>query len=561
MLRHIVGCLSLTLGVVVAPAAAQQVQWQSTSAVVNTPSNSNTGFAYDRAPSTRTDAIPPQPQSTGGTTGTVTLKRPQPYNAAATPGQDRDVTTVQFRPTVQGQTPGPIIQEQTETLPQPMPVGPGGAKKDGNPTTLAMPTPLGQTDVWGGPVSPWPGSSPVISSEGGLEPFGGGTFFDGAPCGDCSLDGCCGLFRRGRPDNRFWLNAEYLLWTVKGAPLPPLVTTSLNPFGDFSPGAIGQPGTVILYGDSHVSQQAFSGARFETGFWFGPCQRWGLDSSFFFLGQRSSDFVAGSNGLPALFRPFFNTNLPVLNVPGNDAEIVAFPRLLAGSVVVQNQTRLSGFDVDLRRNLCRTCNSHLDFLFGYRYLDLSESLQIQENLTALVPVTSNAIGDRVIITDRFATRNQFSGGQLGLDYECNWGRWLLGGFTKVALGNTHESVSINGNTIFAPVGQFPTTASGGLLAQGSNIGHFTDNHFAVVPEVGVKIGYRFSDWCRVYVGYNFLYISDVLRPGDQVDLRLNTAQVPRLGQAPALPIPPPVVPFRHTDFWAQGVNFGVQFTW
>jgi hypothetical protein len=200
-------------------------------------------------------------------------------------------------------------------------------------------------------------------------------------------------------------------------------------------------------------------------------------------------------------------------------------------------------------------------LVGYRYLDLEESLQIREALTALVPVTSSAIGDKVMVTDRFGTRNQFDGGQIGVDGEWFFGRWSVGGFTKVALGNVHETVSIMGNTVFQPVGMVPFTQPGGFLAQGSNIGTFHQNRFAVVPEVGVKVGYRVTDWCRAFVGYNFLYMSDVMRPGDQIDLRLNTAQIPRIGQPQALPIPPPVIPFRHTDFWAQGVNFGFQFTW
>ena len=52
---------------------------------------------------------------------------------------------------------------------------------------------------------------------------------------------------------------------------------------------------------------------------------------------------------------------------------------------------------------------------------------------------------------------------------------------------------------------------------------------------------EFSPWLRVWVGYDFIYISDVLRPGHQV----NSAGL-AFGPTP-----------NHTDFWAQGVNFGV----
>ena len=322
-----------------------------------------------------------------------------------------------------------------------------------------------------------------------------------------------------RRNNRFWVNAEYLLWTTKGQPLPPLVTTSGNPLVDFPPGAIGQPGTSLLFGDSRVDHQAFS-ERVGGGYWFDRCQTWGIDTSFFLLAQQSANFVAGSNGMPTLFRPFVNANLLGPNMPGNDAEIVAFPGLLAGTVQVHATSSLWGFDTNLRRNLLQSCNCRLDLLVGYRYLNLADSLQIQESLTALVPVSGPAAGDRFLVTDRFSTRNQFNGGQIGLDGEWNFGRFSLGGFTKLALGRNHETVSINGSTVFTPVGQMPVTMPGGLLALGSNSGTFNQNRFAVVPEVGVKVGYRITDWCKAYVGYNFLYISDVMRPGDQVDLRL-----------------------------------------
>jgi hypothetical protein len=539
MRRVFVGCLSVTLAVAVARAPSQEVQWRSASPGAQNQQGS--GFASDRL-------------STGS--GPSPLLRPQ---AAVPASPIAGVTPVTYQ-----QVPPP---GQAEQLPQPMPLGPGGVMPDrgANSKALTMPAPNGPSDLWGGPVAPW-SSVPAPHANGAVVPMpGGGTYLNGTPfggdfcgdpCGDCC--GVCGI--PGRRDNRWWVNAEYLLWTIKGQPLPPLVTTSANPFGDLPPGALGQPGTILLFGDSRVSSQAFSGARIGGGYWFDRCETWGVDTSFFILGRQTSDFVAGSNGFPTLFRPFVSTG-PLGLSPLNNAEIVAFPGLLSGLVQVHAASELWGYDTNLRRNLIRSCNARLDLLAGYRYLDLEESLQIRESLTALVPLTGTTAGDRIMVTDRFGTRNQFNGGQVGVDGEWFFNRFSLGGFVKVALGNMHETVSINGNTIFTPVGGVSATLPGGLLAQGSNIGTFHENRFAVVPEVGFKVGYRITDWCRAYVGYNFLYLSDVMRPGDQIDPRVNINQLPRLSQVSTLPIPPPSVPFRHSDFWAQGVNFGFQFTW
>jgi len=69
-----------------------------------------------------------------------------------------------------------------------------------------------------------------------------------------------------------------------------------------------------------------------------------------------------------------------------------------------------------------------------------------------------------------------------------------------------------------------------------------------------------TDWCRLSVGYNFLYCSSVLRPGNQIDRVLDETLIPNFGTgvAPAgQSRPAPIL--RGSDFWAQGLNFGVEF--
>ena len=60
----------------------------------------------------------------------------------------------------------------------------------------------------------------------------------------------------------------------------------------------------------------------------------------------------------------------------------------------------------------------------------------------------------------------------------------------------------------------------------------------------------------MYAGYDFVYLSDVLRAGDQIDLRVNPTFLPPVRSAvgPALPVFAP----QSTDFWMQGVSAGVQ---
>src|SRR4051812_32561347 len=63
----------------------------------------------------------------------------------------------------------------------------------------------------------------------------------------------------------FWASAEYLLWWVKAGPLPlPLIATGST--ADPLPGALGQPGTSLVFGNTHNDYHTFSGVRIGAGY-------------------------------------------------------------------------------------------------------------------------------------------------------------------------------------------------------------------------------------------------------------------------------------------------------
>jgi large repetitive protein len=66
--------------------------------------------------------------------------------------------------------------------------------------------------------------------------------------------------------------------------------------------------------------------------------------------------------------------------------------------------------------------------------------------------------------------------------------------------------------------------TGGFLVLPSNIGTHQTSRFSVVPEVGVNLGYAITPGVRVSIGYTFMFWTQVVRPGDQIDLRVNTTQ-------------------------------------
>ena len=381
----------------------------------------------------------------------------------------------------------------------------------------------------------------------GCDDFDGGVGNCNAACGG-GIDGDCGagqgVFGCGGccpPASRFYASTEYLLWWTKGANLPPLVTAGSagDPASGANVGALGLPGTAILYGNDDVNNEARSGARFMVGYWFGDGRLLGIEGGGFFLGRQTSSFTAASNGTPILARPFFNA------VTGlQDSELVAAPGIVAGSVTARTSNSFYGAEANLRSNLlCGPC-WNLDVIAGYRYLGLDDDLSISESLQALqVPVV-------FALNDSFQVHNRFNGGQIGFESEWRRNRWSLDLKAKVALGDVSESVNINGSTVAN--GAF---AAHGLLAEPSNIGSYHRDRFAVSPDIGLNLGYQVTDHMRAFVGYDYLYLSDVVRAADQVDLRVNPNQLRGVAGGPALP----AFNFHSSDFWAQGVSFGLEF--
>jgi hypothetical protein len=374
----------------------------------------------------------------------------------------------------------------------------------------------------------------------------------------------------GRPC-RLWGDAQYLLWWTEGMHIPPLETTSPVGTPREQAGVLGEPDTQILLGDEKILEGAQDGLRVRIGGWFDDENRLGLQGEFFGLEGEAETFVfqPDAEGDRILARPFFNINprdpftLALDPPPREDAELENYPDVVSGTTVVDATTRLYGAAADLRGNLaCESWEvpgapySRVDLLAGYRYLRLRDRLGISEDLTSLDPLNPATFA----IVDRFDTSNEFHGGDIGFEWEGGWKRWSVDLLLRTAFGNVHQVVNIQGATTITEPDVAPQPYVGGLLAQQSNIGLYSRNRFAVVPEIGVTLGYEVLPHWRLTAGYTLLYWSAVVRSGDQIDRDVNPDQLP----PPIEPIEGPLRPafaFRDVGFWAQGLNLGVQGRW
>ena len=136
------------------------------------------------------------------------------------------------------------------------------------------------------------------------------------------------------------------------------------------------------------------------------------------------------------------------------------------------------------------------------------------------------------------------------------GRWSLDILTKIAMGNNHQTVTIEGQTVQTPQGGASQTFAAGILAGGSNSGVYQRDNLTLIPELNLELGYQWNCHWRAFIGYDILYWGAVTRAADQIDLNVDPRNFPPPTEG-ALPFPQ--FPGKFSDFWAQGVNLGAEF--
>lgn len=355
---------------------------------------------------------------------------------------------------------------------------------------------------------------------------------------------------------------EYLLWFVQSERLDPTLASidlvSLRP-------------SLPQLNLRQLDDRPLSGARFTLGYWIRDNDDALLDPSFnpwlygaevngFFLGERS--FNALSGALPFLVRPFFNLNDQTVS-----AAVVAFPGLASGQLFATGQVNLWGMEANVWKNIWKNPPSQVlrvDAMAGFRYLDLDSHLRIgassffEANLGG--PIEA---GDRFDVFDLFRTRNQFYGGQIGLNAKMLAGCFTIGSTLKYALGSSHQAIDIDGGQLLTR-GNDRNLFRGGLLALPSNIGHHSRNRFTQMPYVDLNVTTNISERLSFNMGYSFMYWNRVVRASNQIDRVIDISQIPNFpGADTAIPtgLGRPAVLFNERGLLVHGLSLGVKYAW
>jgi hypothetical protein len=375
----------------------------------------------------------------------------------------------------------------------------------------------------------------------------------------------------------WYIDGDYLSMRYKNLPVTvPLLTTgpvTSPPTSGF--GILNNPGTQLLFPtggpNPEIGLGYTPGARVTIGGWtdggyhLPGCPAIGLEASYLTLGRVATHFEASSNafGLPLLARPVVDATTDRETVL-----LVSAPASAggpAGSFKVDTSTELWGAEANAFMPFFGWHHVMLGGMAGFRYINFEEGLQIDQQskllsngiaflngVTIKPPATLN-------IFDDFQTRNNFYGGQVGAQLAVDLWRFTFSGQAKIALGTMHEQVEILGTTTVSkpPLGRLSTP--GGILALPSNSGDFGQYEFAIVPEATGKVSLQITNNINVSVGWTFMYMNNVQRPGNLIDRNVNPAQLPSSQSWTPLPAVPPVPAFSfvRSDFWVQGLTLGL----
>ena len=359
-------------------------------------------------------------------------------------------------------------------------------------------------------------------------------------CGQCCTGSC-----KGNGCDRFWLRGEYLYWQVTGAEAPPLVTSSPEGTSLSTAGRLDQSSTTVLVGGDELTDKWESGFAVSGGFWLDPCSGLAVIGDYFRIGDNGFDSSLGPDDGIIYARPFFNSE-----AGSPDAELVNVPNELAGNVHVQSSSQFQGAGLGLEKCLwnCGDPNgcgksAWLTVIGGYRYYQQSSSLQINEDLMVLDGTSTPLVpGTSILVEDKFGARNQFHGGEIGLQGRRQEGFLWIDGLAAIAIGGNMRDVSINGGTTTTVPNAGTVSNPGGLLTSSeTNIGNYSDTKATVIPRFRLGVGCQVSPRISARFGYNVIIWNDAVQAASQLppDLAVDPRNLPPVqaggGSQPANP--------------------------
>ncbi len=368
---------------------------------------------------------------------------------------------------------------------------------------------------------------------------------------------------------QWYANADYLLWRINNTSVP--VPATITPAGVVQvpvPGAI-PPVTQVLSIGSQLQQGPtgpvnlgeHNGGRFTLGCWCDPERVLGFEVQGFFLEKLAFGFnTVFNNNNSNTNALIINTGLPLPVIVGGQVvanENLVFIGTSSGSLQGSLSQILAGGEANFRSTWMTFANTRIGFLTGFRTIYFNEDFSLRDTYTLTLPPAGGAMlfGGGTTLSantiDGINCRNNFYGAQAGLDVESYWGQFFVQGRVKGALGAMRQTVDIKSDSFS------PQLAAGGIIFGTGDVGKRTRTRISGVPEGNIRVGYQFCHYCRAYVGYDGIFMYNVVRPANQLAPG-NNVQVSVAGTTAAANISQNTFRFNDSNLMIQGISFGVE---
>jgi hypothetical protein len=346
-----------------------------------------------------------------------------------------------------------------------------------------------------------------------------------------------------------WMTADFMLGWGKRSDLPVLATSN-----SLAAPALAHPATRVVLGGGPTPLSELGAVRLAAGWWADQARTLGFEASVRTFGTRTATVgvSGGGEGQPLLARPLVNAR-----TGREDLVYIAHP-LMLGQLDLSHSLRVDGWEALTLLNLYTGHAVFVHGLAGYRFLLANEGLRFEQRseYARLTGQGAEAVTYRSASADQIDAHNHFHGGLFGVRTQFDAAGLFVQLDAKVSLGQTTQTVTVSGRTVATadfPTGTQTSDFPYAVFGQVSNTGRQTRRRFAVLPEVGLKVGGQFTPRAWWHVGYSFTYLSDVVRAADQLDRVVDLAQTAGgVGDRPR-------VPFARSDFWTQGVTVGLEW--
>jgi hypothetical protein len=284
------------------------------------------------------------------------------------------------------------------------------------------------------------------------------------------------------------------------------------------------------------------GGRLTFGLWADDARKWGFELSGFALEEGDASWDFGATG---------GTKVSLISYqdPGG-FEQGFFGKApfstLYGTIDISSHSQLWGVEGLGLHNLKRDDSMSLDVSFGVKHVDLSEDFRT--SFVDVYPAFS------FTAKDKWEATNQFFGAKIGMKFNMTcWDRLLVNIEPGVSIGANCESLRISGSSLAAG-----TVHAGGAFTGPTNMGTYDKTHFSVAPEIKLGLGCKITKKLSFNANYNFIYLSDVVRPGEQFNRQINPGAVGINGGDPNATPRRPTARFDTTDYWAHGVGVNLK---